>query len=72
LGKGGRRMSRRLFKDEAEEQQWLWAVEECRPFRKTDSFLRHLERIAEKAGRSVTQPVAKAMPDVRLPYKESA
>ena len=68
----GLTINRRPFwKDEGEEMRWLCAVEECREFRRSDTFLEHLERIAAKAGRVVTQPAAKAMPVVaRLPYRE--
>jgi hypothetical protein len=70
----GLEINRRPFwADMGEEMRWLYAVEECRAFRRSDTFQEHLERIAAKAGQPATQPAAKPMPVVaRLPYPEEA
>lgn len=60
------------WKDEGEALQWLWAVEECRPFRESDLFSKHLERIATMAGAAPKGPAPKQMPDARLPYPEDS
>lgn len=66
-------ISRRpIFRDSSEELAWLYAAEQARPFRKADTFLEHLERIAKLAGAELAGPAVKPMPEVRLPYADDA
>ena len=64
-------ISRRPFwRDSSEELAWLYAVEQARPFRKSDTLTEHLERIANIAGAELKGKPAKDFPETRLPYAE--